>query len=559
MPVINVNLADLREMLGRDVTLEELQEKLPMMGTSWEGPIKDQQGYYDGFALEVFPNRPDLMSTEGLARAYASFTGEKPGPRQYKVRESNYVAIVDKKTQKIRPYFVCAVAKGVDFSDSLIRSIIQLQEKLHITHGRKRRKVAIGLHNLKPVQFPVTYTTKPPEFKFRPLGERFEKDLHWMLTEMGKGVEYAWILEGAEEYPMILDAKDMVLSMPPIINGEYTRIDEATRDLFIDITGTDMKAITESLNIICTTFVDRGAEIYAVEVKYPDKTINTPDLNPRKWKLSNAYVNKTLGLELRVGETAVLLGKMGHGSKVTGEEVEVQVPSYRTDVMHPIDLVEDVAIAYGYDKIIPNIPPVHTKAGEDELEIFSRNIRNFLIGFGHIEVVTFMLSNREKLFRRMSIAEELLAEVENPKMEGYNVLRNRLLPSLIEVLSVNKHHPYPQSLYEVDDVVLLDYATDIGARSARRLAVVQCHAKASFSDIKAMMIAILENLEVKAEVEAGGWDCFIEGRRLVAKVNGEPLCWAGEMHPEVLEAWGLEMPVAALEMDIDLLKKVVKP
>jgi phenylalanyl-tRNA synthetase beta chain len=176
-----------------------------------------------------------------------------------------------------------------------------------------------------------------------------------------------------------------------------------------------------------------------------------------------------------------------------------------------------------------------------------------------MEVVTFMLSNREKLFQRMIIAEEPLAEVENPKMEGYNVLRNRLLPSLMEVLSVNKHHPYPQSLYEVDDVILLDDKTDIGARSARRLTVVQCHAKASFSDVKALMNSILENLEVKAEVEAGGWDCFVDGRRFVASVNGEPLCWAGEIRPESLEAWGLVMPVVALEMDVELLKRVVKP
>jgi len=270
------------------------------------------------------------------------------------------------------------------------------------------------------------------------------------------------------------------------------------------------------------------------------------------------YVNKTLGLNLNNQETVNLLGKMGHGAEVKDDEIDVFVPCYRTDVMHPIDLVEDVAIAYGYDKIIPNIPPIHTKAGEDQLEIFSRYIRNFLIGFGHMEVVTFMLSNREKLFTNMSLPVEPIAEVENPKMEGYNVLRNRLLPSLMEVLSLNKHHPYPQSLYEVDDVILLDDRTDIGARSTRRLAVLQCHSRASFSDIKAMMNSILENLEVKAEIEAGGWDCFIDGRRLIAKVDGEPLCWAGEIKPESLEAWGLEMPVVALEMDINILNKVVK-
>ncbi len=552
MPVISVNLADLQEMLGRKVTIKELQERLPMMGTSWEGPQED------GFALEVFPNRPDLMSTEGLARAYASFTGDKPGLRDYRVKESNYIAVVDRKVEEVRPWFVCAVVKGVEFDDALIRSIIQLQEKLHITHGRKRRKVAIGLHNLKPVQFPVTYTTKSPEFRFRPLGERYEKDLKWMLTEMPKGIEYAWTLEGAKEYPMILDAKDMVLSMPPIINGEYTRIDEATRDLFIDITGTDLKAITEALNIICTTFADRGAEVYKVTVKYHDKTQTTPDLSPKSWKLSNLYVNQTLGLKISPQETAVLLAKMGHGSESFGDDIKVAVPCYRTDIMHPIDLVEDVAIAYGYDKVIPNIPPIHSVAGEDSLEIFSRNLRNFMVGYGYMEVVTFMLSSLDKLFAKMSLPDESLAEVENPKMEGYNVLRNRLLPSLMEVLSVNKHHPYPQILYEVDDIVLLDSSTDIGARSTRRLAIVQCYARANFSDIKATLLSLLENLEVKVEIEASGWDCFIEGRRFVARVDGKPLCWAGEIRPEALEAWQLEMPVAALELDVEFLHKLVK-
>ncbi len=552
MPVININLEDLREMLGRKATVEELNDRLPMMGTSWEGTTED------GFALEVFPNRPDLMSTEGLARAYSSFMGERTGPRKYPVRDSDYVAQVDEKTDKVRPYFVCAVVKGVDFTDSLIRSIIQLQEKLHITHGRKRRKVAIGLHNLKPIQFPVTYTTKPPSFKFRPLGERFEHDLTWMLTEMGKGVEYAWILEGAKEYPMIVDTKGMVLSMPPIINGEYTRIDEATRDLFVDITGTDLKAITEALNIICTTFADRGAEVYKVQVKYRDRTLVTPDLSLRPWKLSVKYTNKTLGLSLSPKETAEYLARMGHGAEAHGDDIHVGVPCYRTDVMHPIDLVEDVAIAYGYDKVVPDIPPLYSAAGEDQLEIFSRYLRNFLTGYGYTEVVTFMLSNRDKLFARMGIPEEPVAEVENPKMEGYNVLRNRLLPSLMEVLSTNKHHPYPQSVYEVDDVILLDPTQDTGARSARRLTITICHARASFSEIKAAMLSILGNLEVKPEIMEGGWDCFVDGRRLVASVGGEPLCWAGEVRPESLGAWGLEMPVAALEIDVDLLKKITK-
>lgn len=555
MPVIEVNLKDLRALLGRDVAIEELREKLPMMGTSWEGETEEE------FHLEVFPNRPDLLSIEGLARAYASFTGLRPGLRRYEVLESDYTVNVERKVEGVRPYFVSAVIKDIDFDDALIRSIIQMQEKLHVTHGRRRRKVAIGLHNLEPIQFPVTYTTKPPEFKFRPLGERFEKDLTQILTEMHTGREYAWIVEGFEEYPMILDSKKMVLSMPPIINGEYTRIDEATQDIFIDITGTDLKAINEVLNIITTTFADRGAEIYAVKNHYHTKTLITPDLSPRDMELDNEYVNSTLGMKFTLSETTSYLEKMGYGVPMEtilatanlGNRLTVQVPSYRTDIMHPIDLVEDVAIGYGYDMFVPEIPDIASIAGEEPLEVFSRSLRNFMVGFGLQEVVTFMMSNREKLFQRMVLPEEPLAEMENPKMEGYTVLRNKLLPSLIEVLSFNKHHPYPQNIYEIDDVVLLDPATETGARTARRLAIVLCHSKANFSEIRALMNSILENLEIEVGIEAGGMPCFIEGRRFMAMADGEPLCWAGELRPEVLENWELEMPVAAMEMDVERL------
>jgi len=345
--------------------------------------------------------------------------------------------------------------------------------------------------------------------------------------------------------------------MPPIINGEYTRIDETTRDLFIDVTGTDLKAITEALNIIVTTFADRGAEIYAVENRYPDgNVLKTPDLSPRYMDIDNDYVNVTLGMEFAPEETAEYLAMMGHDAE-PGETLRVSVPRYRTDIMHPMDLVEDIAIAYGYDKFVPMIPDIASEAGEAPLEIFSRGLRNFLVGFGFQEVVTFMMSNREKLFARMGLPEEPIAETSNPKMEGYTSLRNRLIPSLLEILGSNKHHPYPQNIYEVDDVVLLDPKTDTGARSSRRLAVVLCHARANFSEAKAVMNNILENLDVEAEVEEGGQECFIDGRRLIAKVGVEQLCWLGEIRPEVLEAWELEMPVVALEMDIDKLFKLV--
>jgi len=550
MPVIEINLEDFKNLLGHDVKISELMDRLPMMGTSWEGETEE------GFTIEVFPNRPDLLSLEGLVRAYSSWRGEKIGLRNYLVHKSDYKVFVDEKTQDVRPYFVTAVVKNVYFDDALIRSLIQMQEKLHVTHGRRRRKVAIGIHDLTPIDFPVTYTTMPPEFEFQPLGEEDNHSLDWILSETKTGKEYSWTVKGFKEYPMILDDKGMVLSMPPIINGEYTRVNEFTAEIFIDVTGTDLKAITEVLNVICTTLADRGAEIHEVHNYYPEGTLLiTPNLDPWEMELDNRYSNSTLGVEFTPEESIKLLERMGYDAEAVWDVLKVCIPAYRADIMHPIDLVEDIAIAYGYDRFEPNIPPIQSEAGEDPLEIFSRKLRNFLIGHELLEVVTFMMSNKEKLFTKMEMPEEPICETENPKMEAYDSLRNKLLPSLIEVISLNKHHPYPQNLYEIDDIVVVDSSTDTGAKTKRRLAIVLCHARANFSEIKAIMNSILENLNLKADTEAGGWECFIEGRRYVAKIEEDPLCWGGEIKPQVLENWEIEMPIAALEMDIDVLFK----
>lgn len=552
MPVIEVHLEDFEDLLGVEVDMEEIERRMPMMGVAWEGRTPQ------GFSIEVFPNRPDMLSVEGLARAYSSFIGLKPGLRRYEVKPSDHIAIVERRVEPIRPYFASAVVVDLEFTDALIRSLMQLQEKLHITHCRKRRKVSIGLHDLKAIDFPVLYTARPGDFSFHPLDSEGEMTLEEILRDHPKGREYSWILGGKVEYPILMDARGMVLSMPPIINSIHTRIDEETTSLFIDVTGTDMKTIMEILNILTTTLAERGGVIYSVENRYLDQIVVSPDLSPTVMKLDLDYVNKLLGVEFSPGEVAMLLERMGHGVEGV-DPLKVYVPSYRTDVMHPFDLVEDVAIAYGYDKFIPEIPEIAQPGVEDPLEIFTRHLRDFLVGFGLLETLTFMMTNKRRLFDMMHLPREPVAETENPKTEEYTVLRNRLLPCLMEVLSRNTHHPHPQNLFEVDVVILLDDREPSGARTARRLAIVLCHSRANFSEIKAVMESILENLGVEGlGIRAGGLDCFIEGRRLVVEVDGDPLCWAGEIRPEVLENWGLEMPVAALEMDVDLLFQLVR-
>ena len=552
MPVIEVRLEDFNRLVGREFSIEYLADKLPMLGFEWEGSTEEV------FEIQVFPNRPDLLSIEGLAKAFSSFISVRTGLRTYEARESNYLVYVDERVSLIRPLIVSAVVKSISFSDDLIRSIIQMQEKLHITHCRKRRKASIGLHDFTPIRFPLTYTGRPKTFRFHPLDEAHEMNLEEIMSENPKGREYGWILKSKEEYPILMDSKGMVLSMPPIINSVHTKIDEETRDIFIDVTGTDEKTIDEVLNIIVTTFADRGAEIYRVQNIYINRVVETPKLDPWKMSLEPRYVNRLLGLNLGMKEIIEYLERMGFSAREEGGVLEVRIPCYRTDVMHPIDLVEEVAIAYGYDRFEPEIPKISTIGEEDPLEVFSKQLRNFLVGFNLLETVTFVLSNKEKLFHKMCLPEEPVAETGNPKTEEYCVLRNWLIPSLMEVLQNNRHHPYPQSLFEVGDIALLDPGEETGAKTHRRLAVVLCHSKASFSEVKAMAESILRNLGAgDYATSEGDHPSFIKGRCFETRYGDKILCFGGEISPVVLENWGLEMPVAALEIDVDLIFKLV--
>ena len=548
MPVISVNLKDFLQLVGKELDRRFIEEKVPMLGVGWEGWTED------GFEIEVFPNRPDMLSAEGLARAFSAFIGIKPGLREYRALESRYTVNVDPSVETVRPYVVGAVVKGVEMTDDLVRSLMQLQEKLHVTHCRRRRKASIGMYDLDAIRFPVRYTTVSGDYRFRPLGHSEEMTIEEILTKTARGREYGWILEGHDAYPILVDSEGTTLSMPPIINSEETKVTTETESLFIEVTGVDWKTMNEVLNIVSTSLADRGCKVYQVEIRYPDRSVKTPDLRCWEMELELGYVRELLGVDLRAEEVAELLGRMGYGVAEVGETLRVLVPCYRTDIMHPMDLVEDVAIAYGYDRFEPEIPNMATIGEEDPLERFSRNLRNLMVGYGLQEVMTFILTNKRDLFERMCVPEEPVAETENPKTEEYCVLRSWLLPSLMKVLERNRHNPYPQNVFEVGDVVVLDDTTDTGARTVKKLAFVLCHSKACFSEVKAITESLLTNLGIRdATFRPGGPECFMDGRRSEVCVDNRLLGFLGEIRPEVLLNWGLEMPAAAAELDVEVL------
>jgi len=554
MPTITITLDDLNQLSGADFTLNELKEHLPMIGSCWESEVGNE------FVLELFPNRPDMLSLEGLARAFSSFMNIKTGLRKYIAKDSKFEINVDPKVKKIRPYIVSCVVKNVEFNDRLIRSIMQLQEKLHMTHCRKRRKCAIGVYDLDQIKFPLKYTTKSKNTKFIPLDENKEFTFENTLKKTQKGKDYAGILENLKEYPCLIDSKNKILSLIPILNSNNTKITENTQNILIEATATDEKTALQALNIIATSFADHYSDLYKVKINYGNKKITTPNLEVSKIKVKLEYINKLLGMNFSKEEIKILLNKMGLGisKKSIANELEVLIPCYRTDIMHSMDVVEDIAIAYRYNNFESEPPEIATIGEENPLEVFTRNVRHLMIGQGLQEVVTFILSNKEKLFKKLNSNEEKLAEIENPKTREYCVVRNKLLPSLLEVLSNNTHNEYPQNIFEIGDIIELDSKEETMSKTVRKLAVCLSHKDTNFSEIKGILESLFLNLGLsKYSIKKLERTHYIPGRSAKLEINGKVIGEFGEIHPQVLNNWNIEMPVSSLEINFSELFKIL--
>lgn len=550
MPTVTINRKVFEKLVGKSLPDDELKDRISMLGTDLESVSADE------IVVEIFPNRPDMLSEQGFARAFSSFIGVKPGLRAYDVKKSSSKVLIDPSVKAIRPFTACAIVKSLKFNDERIREIIQIQEKLHVTYGRNRKKLAIGVYPLEKIKLPIKYfAADPDKIKFRPLEFPHEITALQILSQHPTGREYAHLLEGKELFPFFADASGNILSMPPIINSHLTgKVGEETSEVFIECSGFDFLTCKICLNIIVTAMADMGGEIYSMELEYPDGKKMTPDLEPRRIRLDVPYINKWLGLRLSEDEMVKLLQRMGYGFD-TGF---VLVPSYRADILHMVDLAEDVAIAYGYERFVPEIPNVATVGEESEFEVFRRKVADVLVGFGFLETFTYNLSNADDENLKMR-TEFPLVELESAVNMEYNTPRARMLPSLMKVLYNNKSNDYPQNLFEAGNCFGLDSDTDTGVSESCRLALVLCGPDSDFTRIRQVLDCLSFALDIGCAYKEAEHPSFIPGRFAKVFINEKEIAYIGEIHPLVLESFDLHMPVAAFELDLTgifgLLKK----
>jgi phenylalanyl-tRNA synthetase beta chain len=557
MPTIDIDYAELELLLN--VKLNGDMAKLDDILAYVKAEVKAFNEKEGSVSVEMKDTaRADLWSVEGLSRALHGYLNQAKGIKQYKVGKSAIEVNVNAQLYNIRPYICCSIIKGIHLTDSVIKGIMHLQDKLDQTNGRSRQKTSIGIYNLDLIKPPIEYTVvKPEDVRFIPLGFSEKMGLDEILEKHPKGIEYGHIVKKNQLYPMLFDCEGKVLSFPPIINSNNLgKITEESCNLLVEVTGTLHKTVLNTLNLVTLALIDRGGKAYSATVHYPEKsaytegTVVTPNFDNKRFSLSVEDTNRLLGLRLNATEIGDLLLIAGLGvENISDEAMTVLVPCYRVDVMHQVDIIEDVAIAYGYNNIEPIWRDLPTTGRAKPDQRYIDIARELMVGLGYQETLNTTLTNQETLFKKMNTQPTKTVELSNPKIVTMTCLRNRLLPSLIEFLSVNQSVEFPQKIFELGKVTLLDETKEAQTRDEDWLAAVTTHVNANFSEIKSALDSFMGNFGIEWQIKETTNPSFIEGRVGRVIVGDTDVGVVGEVNPLVLEQWKLENPAAAFEIN----------
>jgi phenylalanyl-tRNA synthetase beta chain len=556
MPTIDIKKRDLDALIGKKFSVEALEKKLMLA----KAELKEFNEETDDLKVELSDsNRPDLWSAEGIARQIRVALSNRPVSFPFFKRGGKAAREirVSKDMKQVRPYVAACAASGVRMNDDVLAQMIQSQDKLSEIYGRKRATVSIGIYELDRIVFPVEYRlADPSSVSFIPLGMEEKLTLAQILERHPKGVAYGGIVRPFSRYPVLTDTLGHALSFPPIINSrEIGEVKSTTRNVLIEVTGVDLRMTVLTLNILAANFFDRGADIEPVTVVYPyatglGKRVSTPSDTSGKFTVPVSRFSAGLGENVTLSDVKKHLGSYGHAVTASRGNVTVVSPPYRDDIMHPIDLVEDYAISRGYDSFEPVMPRQSTVGALSRLELLSDAVRGHLVGAGFQEIMSNILCSREELEYAMPGGEKLV-EVGNVMSLAYSVLRNRVVPSLLNVEAASSKAFYPHRIFEVGEVAVFDKNENMGSRTVLNLGAVVSHTAANFSEMHSTLDVLLYYLGVEYTLEPSDHPLFLPGRcgRIVAR--GTALGFIGEVRPEALETTGTAMPCAAFEITLD--------
>ena len=582
MPTIDVRDELLAELLGEIPAADELERLLSTAKAEVEG--------YDPATgvrrVELKDtSRPDLWSTPGLARHLRCYRGDAlpeypfldPGAAPAETGER--VVEVDPALENIRPCIAAFTATGPPVSEALLLELIQSQEKLSDSYGQRRRAIAMGLYRAGAIEWPVRYRAAPPDTRFVPLGFERELTLTEILDQHPKGKEYGHIVRGQPAFPYLEDAAGATLSFPPVINSAgLGNVVVGDDHFFVELTGPHLETLLLVASIAACDLADAGYDIHPVLIRYPYDTGHGRDLvTPRYFQaettLELASAERLLGESIAPDEGRRLVQRMGSRARVEGAALVVTPPPYRNDFLHPVDVVEEIAIGRGLGSFEPELPDEFTTGHLSEATRFSRAARDILVGLGYQEMIFNYLGAYRDYTERMNAPDRALVEVANPMTENYAVVRDSIIPCLLAAEMSSQNAAYPHRMFEVGKVALHDDADPTGSRTVDFCTLLVADRAAGFNDAGAHLAALLFYLGAEHRLAELHDPRFIPGRAARVEASapaasaasaasgGErtwtPIGVVGEVHPSVLEQWSLGMPCAAVELDLDTLRSTL--
>ncbi|EIW82084.1 phenylalanyl-tRNA synthetase subunit beta [Coniophora puteana RWD-64-598 SS2] len=620
MPTVAVDKADLFEKLGHQFTSEEFDRLCFEYGLELDEDTTEEveaaikaglPAERPQLKIEIPANRYDLLCIEGISRALGVFLGKQTAPRYRLLMppggEKDLIHVkVHPDVVKVRPYFACAVLRNLHFTPRSYASFIDLQDKLHQNIGRRRWFVAIGTHDLDTVEQPFRFEARDPDYiKFVPLNRTQPNTARELMTiyENDKHLnKYLPIIRDSPVYPIIYDNQDRVLSMPPIINSEHSKISLNTRNVFIDVTATDETKLHIVVNEVAIMFSEYCQDAFTVEpckLIFPDgSTRISPDLSYRTTVAHTSYINSCTGLSLTTAETVKLLQKMSleaTPSKDHDDEILVDIPPTRPDILHEVDIMEDAAVAYGFNNLPHVFPATSTVAQPLEIGKLSDVIRTEWALAGWVEALSFILCSHDENYaflNRVDNGKEVV-KIGNPKTLEFQIVRTSLLPGLLKTVRENRSHPLPIRLFECSDVVFKDPTSERQSRNERHAAALWCNKTAGFEVVHGILDRAMRMLEVprinskdgRADtgyyIKEGDDPAYFAGRAAViyyrppsegtsSKIlelkeeiketlhisrRDMAIGTLGILHPSVLQKFEITYPCSAVEFNIEPFKK----
>jgi phenylalanyl-tRNA synthetase beta chain len=539
MPVVTLNLKRLERLVGGKAAKSKIIEALPFLGLDIEEETKEF------IRVEYSPNRPDYATDVGVAAGLQGLFGTKKGTEKLDIKKSDKLALIktDAATKKLRPYICGIIAKDGNLDDETIKQLIALQEDLHFGVGRRRKKASVGIHDLDKVSLPLKYTAVSRDHKFVPLTMNEEMSVEQILAKMDVGRNYGHLLEG-KPVPVILDSKKNTISLPPIINSALTAVSARTKNLLVEVTGTDKNATEDTLAVVATTLHGLGFTLYDLKT---DARGSSQIFKTRPMMLDSDLVNQILGMKMAPSAICNYLKKCRLDATTRGKKINCNIPRFRFDIFGPMDLIEEVALGYGIQNLTTSLPASTAVGQKNAATKKFDQLSQIMTGLGFTEVLNSSLTSRHILYDATKRDLSEMIEVLESKSQEHTILRDSILPGMLENLSRNIHESYPQKLFETGTI----FSKGSPIKESISMACLSAHKDTSFTEIKAALQSLLKtdsNIECSTKTSTN--PMFAKGKSADVLVGEKKVGVIGEVDPQIIDSFKIRVPVCGFEINL---------